>query len=205
MVNDAILSREAALMYKNIRGFQPVNNNILEWEGYKLDKNKEQVLIRININSDFPNSPPQAIAQYLDTEIPITTMRLERWRPDYHIFQVALEAIQKISSMIRPIGVKKEEDVPLKESKILQNQVKELNLILDEKLEKQNRLQVRLNSDQSFSKEERKSVIQDTIYELEAEISTLEEQFEAGNISTVDFCKKFFSLRSRYLLIQQTN
>lgn len=93
-----ILAREAQLIYRRAREFEPVGGSLTKWRGSipgRLPSQNVNFEVEILIPPDFPRSPPQVIMvtptdhPQVDPKTGIISLRiLSSWRPDYHLYQV---------------------------------------------------------------------------------------------------------------------
>ncbi len=106
-----ILAREAQLMYRRAREFQPVDGNLTRWRGlipgrgYHKDMNFE---VEITIPPEFPQNTP-IVTMITPTEHPqvdpstgnLTLRILTYWRLEYHLYQV-VNSIKGLFARIPP-------------------------------------------------------------------------------------------------------
>jgi len=94
-----ILAREAQLMYKRAREFEPVNGDLAKWRGtipeQAVSGQTNRFEIEISIPPNFPQQAPtvtmvtHADHPLLDPATGNLNLRiLTYWRPEYHLYQV---------------------------------------------------------------------------------------------------------------------
>ena len=108
---DFILAKEAELLYKRAKEFEPVNGNLKIWHGSipgrGAFKNKNFEL-EIKIPNNFPKQAP-IVTMITPTEHPkvedktgkINLRILTYWRPDYHVYQI-INSIKGLYARIPP-------------------------------------------------------------------------------------------------------
>ncbi|MHA1265228.1 MAG: ubiquitin-conjugating enzyme E2 [Candidatus Helarchaeota archaeon] len=106
-----ILAREAQLMYRRARDFEPVSGNLAKWRGSIPGRGKDKHLkfeVEINIPSTFPQTSPQVTVvtpaehPQIDPSTGNLTLRiLSYWRPEYHLYQV-VNSIKGLFARIPP-------------------------------------------------------------------------------------------------------
>lgn len=94
---DFILAREAQLMYKRAREFEPVNGDLGRWRGVIPGQDPMNIRfeIEITIPPEFPRQAP-VVTVLTPTDHPLVdpatgylNLRiLTYWRPEYHLYQV---------------------------------------------------------------------------------------------------------------------
>ncbi|MBD3228815.1 MAG: hypothetical protein GF329_11570 [Candidatus Lokiarchaeota archaeon] len=108
---DFILAKEAELLYKRAKEFEPVDGNLRVWRGsipgrgeFK-DTNFE---LEIKVPSSFPKKPP-AVKMITPTQHPkvdedtgkVNLRILTYWRPDYHVYQI-INSIKGLFARVPP-------------------------------------------------------------------------------------------------------
>ncbi len=93
-----IIAREAQLMYRRAKEFEPVGGNLTKWRGtipgHSTTANMK-FEVEIDIPPDFPRQAPQVhmvtptVHPQVDPNSGLVNLRiLTYWRPDYHLYQV---------------------------------------------------------------------------------------------------------------------
>ncbi|MHA1116217.1 MAG: hypothetical protein K9W45_07335 [Candidatus Heimdallarchaeum aukensis] len=213
-ISDEILSREAQFIYERAYGFEPKDGNLRIWKGfvpvqtYNGTKNAE---IEIVIPNDFPNVPPTIYVntpmEHPNVEDGILSMRmLARWRPTYHIFQVIAE-VKRLFQRVRAKMVSYAETTwedPTSEIAMLNNQKSQLVRILEQK--KRELAEIERKERSSVSEnviaQEKSKLLEDEILKVENELFALEQQFEDYEVSSLEFAKKYHSLKKRLYLLE---
>ena len=210
---DAILSKEAALIYSNVEGFYPVENSLNSWEGIRHDRNGCRLKLQINLDENFPVSPPEILLVYPTFSIKFFIKRLKRWRPDYHVYQLMQDAERDIKSFeMRETNSNSRKMVPTKSQTqneltqqkitILKNQSIELKKILNKKIKESALIKNTFMEKKELNKEELNLISDKMSIDIKREINVLENKFERGEIPSNIFCSNFLEKRKRYLALR---
>ncbi len=106
-----ILAREAQLMYRRARDFEPANGDLTKWHGSipgRLPSQNIKFEVEISIPPEFPRRPPQ-VTMITPTSHPqvdpatgkVNLRILTYWRPEYHLYQV-VNSIKGLFARIPP-------------------------------------------------------------------------------------------------------
>jgi len=107
---DFVLAREAQLMYKRAREFEPVSGNLAKWRGAIPGRDSQNMKfeVEITIPPEFPRQAPTVIMvtptvhPLVDPSTGNLNLRiLTYWRPEYHLYQV-INSIKGIFARIPP-------------------------------------------------------------------------------------------------------
>jgi hypothetical protein len=206
MVDDAVISREASLMFQNLAGFEPVNNNLLHWKGYAKDKNNQPVDIELKVPEKYPYDKPEVnVITQNNTIIPIRTRKLSRWRPDFYLFQVANEALKIVSEGAFASSVASTTQVneqANEELQTLQRQKNNLENLLRTKEEELLEIRQNKGTNLTYDNSDVEQIIKDTVFQLEMDIASLEDDYDRLEIDGSEFAKNFIDIRKRILLLQ---
>lgn len=208
MLDDAILSREAALIFQYSLGFEPDGGKLTQWKGYATDSEGTIKELTIIIPNKFPELPPQA---YLpdSTQHPsvsekgqVMTKSIIRWRSSMHVYQVIKEA----QSVIRTGAFRNgHATVSLdNHSDALKRQIGTLKSQLSSKKEE---LQQLKNQPISIPDKEQtqKEVAEESMLNIENDLFELEESFDSLEIDSIFFAKKFIRLQKRYHMFKNAS
>jgi len=203
MVDDAVLSREAAYMYQYVTGFQPVNGNLLRWRGLVNDNNGNSAELELVVPDDFPYSPPQ-LRLPGSTEHPrvrdgmIMTRSIQNWTPSHHLYSVIREA-KSILGTGSFQTIQKTSNQKVEQG--LESQVSTLRTQLETK--KQELASLKKKSSQEVqSSHSVADLIEDSLIEVENESYALEESYDNLEIKAIEFAMNFVDARKRYYLIE---
>ena len=115
--NDFILATEMQLIYNNITGFEPVNNNLSHWKGTVgvIEGTSIPIYADIIIPPEFPNRPPKITITpklnhpNVDDNGNISLRITAQWVPTVHVYQVINE-LRKLFSRVpaKPYRTKKQ-------------------------------------------------------------------------------------------------
>ncbi|MCH8906453.1 MAG: hypothetical protein IH840_05120 [Candidatus Heimdallarchaeota archaeon] len=209
MVDDAILSREAYLIYQNAWGFEPDQGSLLRWVGNIKDKVGKSIPVTVEIPADYPHSPPMVtVPGYVShpniVNRQFTTRSLSRWKSSLHIYQV----MKEVNTVIHATNVKFTSEVtPLVSTALpddsLQRQIVYLREQLDEKQRAYSELQSSGSLDMASSASVVTQITQDSLVELQNEMYSLEDDYDRADIDGLEFAKKFLSLQKRYYLLEK--
>ncbi|MHA1232674.1 MAG: ubiquitin-conjugating enzyme E2 [Candidatus Helarchaeota archaeon] len=108
---DYILAKEAELLYKRAKEFEPVGGNLKIWRGSIPGRGEYKNVnfeIEIRIPDTFPREPPTVI-MITPTEHPkvdektgkVDLRILTYWRPNYHVYQI-INSIKGLYARIPP-------------------------------------------------------------------------------------------------------
>ncbi|MHA1268712.1 MAG: ubiquitin-conjugating enzyme E2 [Candidatus Helarchaeota archaeon] len=108
---DFILAKEAQLLYKRAKEFEPVEGNLKIWRGSIPGRGEFKDInfeIEIRIPDNFPKNPPKVI-MITPTEHPkvdektgnVNLRILTYWRPDFHVYQV-INSIKGLYARVPP-------------------------------------------------------------------------------------------------------
>lgn len=207
MLDDAILSREAALIFQYSLGFEPDGGNLKQWKGYATDSEGSIKELTIIIPNKFPELPPQA---YLpdNTQHPsvaekgqIMTKSITRWRSSMHVYQVIKEA----QNVIRTGSFKNGHKTVSSDhhSDALKRQIMTLKSQLESK---RSEIQQLKNQPASIPNNEQtqKEIVEESMLNLENDLFELEESFDSLEIDSIVFAKKFMQLQKRYHMFKST-
>ncbi len=206
MTDDAILSREAFLIYQYALGFEPENGNLTRWIGYAKDASGSTLKITVIIPKLFPNVPPVihlppgVSHPAADQNGQIKTRTCRRWKNTYHVYTVIREAIQLIRSN-NVHGMKKEENGSGRDA-ALQRQIETLKSQLSAKKQEYEQLLHSplpvVNTPESITE-----VVEESLLNLENDLYALEDSYDNLEIDDLEFAKKFLSLQKRYYMISE--
>lgn len=107
---DFVLAREAQLMYKRAREFEPVGGNLAKWRGTIPGRDSQGIKfeVEITIPTEFPRQAPTVVMvtptvhPLVDASTGNLNLRiLTYWRPEYHLYQV-VNSIKGIFVRIPP-------------------------------------------------------------------------------------------------------
>jgi ubiquitin-protein ligase len=107
---DFVLAREAQLMYKRAREFEPVSGNLAKWRGTIPGQDSQSIKfeVEITIPPEFPRQAPTVVMvtptvhPLVDPSTGNLNLRiLTYWRPEYHLYQV-INSIKGIFARIPP-------------------------------------------------------------------------------------------------------
>lgn len=107
---DFVLAREAQLMYKRAREFEPIGGNLAKWRGTILARDSQNIgfEVEITIPPEFPRQAPTVVMvtptvhPLVDPSSGNLNLRiLTYWRPEYHLYQV-VNSIKGIFARIPP-------------------------------------------------------------------------------------------------------
>jgi len=107
MVDDAILAREAQLVYSNTIGFEPVGSTLNSWQGTVQGGGRE-FHFQIYLPEYFPNVPPVVRSlgpithSNVDEEGFVNLRILDSWRAEFHLYQV-INALRGLMARAPPI------------------------------------------------------------------------------------------------------
>ncbi|MCY3412975.1 MAG: hypothetical protein INQ03_15155 [Candidatus Heimdallarchaeota archaeon] len=204
MTDDLTLSREAALIYQYVFGFEPLQGSLKQWGGIIKDSSGNAINMIVNIPDDFPNSPPSIHlpdgTSHLgaDEQGRIITRSYHHWKDSMHVFQIIKEAKQILSAS----PVKNATSISTdKQDEMLRRQIQMLQQQLSDKRTELNHLE---NQSTSITNVSQSQVAAETLDNIEAELWALEDSYDTLEIDEVKFSKKFLQLRKRYYLIQQS-
>ena len=203
MVDDAILSREAAYLYQYTTGFQPVKGNLTRWRGIVMDNSGRSAELEVYIPPNFPNDPPELTLPGT-TEHPrvhngkIITRSIQNWHYSNHVFQVIREAKSVVATgSFATIQQTNDNDVTnnLKsQATLLESQIASKKEELS-KLKSQSSVQVQQSHDVG-------QLIEDSLIEVENESYALEEAYDNLEIKAIEFALNFVDARKRFYLIE---
>ena len=207
MLDDAILSREAALIFQYCLGFEPDGGKLTQWKGYATDSQGSIKELTIIIPNKFPELPPQA---YLpdNTHHPsvtdkgqVMTKSVTRWRSSMHVYQVVKEA----QSVIRTGSFRNGQATVSSDhhSDALKRQISTLKGQLNSKKDEFHQLQ---NQPVNIPDKEQtqKEIAEESMLNIENDLYELEESFDSLEIDSIVFAKKFIKLQKRYHMFKIT-
>lgn len=207
MVDDAILSKEAFLIYRNNSGFAPQNGNLLRWVGRVSDAFGQPVELLVEIPENFPFHPPSIKVQngqhpLADPDGYIFTRKIRRWKPEFHVFQIIKEAEGLIKGgKLTPFSASTPVNVGLNlQKKALEQQKQQLEALIAQKKSELAQVQT-----QTINETSKQQLVEDTLLGIETELDMLEDKFDAVEISETEFAKRFFALRKKYYLLKEVN
>ncbi len=207
MLDDAILSREAALIFQYCLGFEPAGGKLTQWKGYSTDAQGSIKELTIIIPNKFPELPPQA---YLPdgTQHPsvadkgqVMTKSITRWRSSMHVYQVIKEA----QSVIRTGAFRNGQVTASSDhhSDALKRQIGSLKGQLNSKKSEFQQLK-----DQPVNipdkEQTQKEIAEESMLNIENDLYELEESFDSLEIDSIVFAKKFIKLQKRYHMFKST-
>ena len=106
-----ILAREAQLMYRRAREFDPISGNLKRWRGSIPGRDRlkgMQFEVEVSISPEFPRQPPLVTMitpidhpQIDPTNGNVTLRILSHWRPEYHLYQV-INSIKGLFARVPP-------------------------------------------------------------------------------------------------------
>ena len=213
-IPDSVLAREYTLVMERAYAFEPKGGDLTTWIGYVpaiSDEGEIMIQVEIKLPESFPTLPPvvQVITPITHPNITgdnILEMRmLARWRPSYHLFQVIVEVIRLFSK----VPVRRTEKAPKvvdpqTQLQPLVAQQEQLTVILQQKRAELNEVKAMKSSAMSTRalQSEKMKHLEDEILNVENQIFAVEQQFEDYDISSLEFAKKFYSLKKRLYLLE---
>ncbi|MHA2402374.1 MAG: ubiquitin-conjugating enzyme E2 variant [Candidatus Kariarchaeaceae archaeon] len=210
MIDDAILAREAYLIYQNAFGFEPDGGDMTRWKGIVRDSVGREVVIVCQLPPNFPLSPPdfqlpQDCKHPIAANGKIVTRSISRWKKDFHAFQVIREVRQAIASA--PFSLATTVVSTSEGGEMLKRQVSYLKSELANKKQEFEQLQtssVSHQSGQAGTQQAVKEVREDALVSLQNEIYALEDSYDQLEIDGLEFSRKFLILQKRYHMIVET-
>ncbi len=209
MTDDAILAREAHLIYQNAFGFEPKEGNMTNWKGIVRDSEGSEVELTMELPDNFPNVPPK-FRLPLDYNHPIVgpdnninTRSISRWRKDYHAYQVIREVRQAIASA-KFDGISKH--VPIASSDdVLRRQLDYLKQELINKEQEFERIKaappsIAQGTQQALAAE----VNEDALVNIQNDLWSLEDEYDHLEIDGKTFTSKYLKLQKRYYMISKS-
>ncbi len=206
MVDDSVLSEEAGYIYSNSTGFEPVKGNLLRWEGILSDSTGTLVKVYVDIPDNFPDIPPSITIDpsystpITDAQGKLYTRSMRRWRRGMHVHQI-LKEVELLLKQVKTTGneeTQKYQNAILSHENSLQRQINQLKERIQTK-------QVELSSIKSNSQpvtQLTSDVLKQSMSEIEAELFSLEDEYDKIEISDTEFARKFVRLRKKYYLIE---
>ena len=206
MVDDAILSREAAYIFRYAIGFEPVQGNMMHWRGYVRDNTGQSGELEIKIPPQFPNVPP-IVKLGGSTHHPlanesgeIRTRSINRWNGTTHVYAIIKEAESMIGTAPFGAATKVESG---QATQMLSSQLQMLKSELENKKQEYSSIQNQ-SAQQVVDNHNVDEMIQDALINLENEAYALEESFDDLEIKSIEFAKNFVDARKRYYLIAES-
>lgn len=203
MVDDAILSREAAYIYQYAIGFSPVRGNLLLWQGIVEDSAGQSAQLQIELPQNFPAQPPvmtlPGSTQHarLESNGELRTRSIQNWSTGNHVYSVIREAKSVISKgrfqSISSKEVGNQEDV-------LRSQVNALNSQLQ--MRKRDLQEIENQPVQAMTSHNLDEVIEASLLEVENESYALEDAYDNLELKAIDFAIQFVEARKRFYLIE---
>lgn len=228
MDKKSILAREAQLVFSNsaAKGFNPIDNNLSRWTGtltYSTRTGKNHFVFEILLPELFPNVPPIAKAiglmkhPNIDNLGNIHLRILDNWRAEFHLYQVII-ALKNLMSRVPPTPIGKsikyakdsaskltdtiqDEHLSSKDNlhiDSLNNELKELHRILDQKEEEVAKLRAQSLRYNSPLKENGGKYQPLHIDQLESErmaitdlLTNLENRYSSGEISIYEYARLY--------------
>ncbi|MHA1224162.1 MAG: ubiquitin-conjugating enzyme E2 [Candidatus Heimdallarchaeaceae archaeon] len=213
-IPDSILAREYSLVMERAYAFEPKGGDLTHWRGFVTgisDEGEVPIEVEIFLPDNFPSVPPivkvlTAITHPNVTHEGLLEMRmLARWRSSYHLFQVIVEIMRLFAKVpVRKVKTtKKQVDLQTQINPLIA-QKQELYSILVRK--KQELEEIKRKKETKISsktlEQEKKKLLEDEILKVESELFAIEQQFEDYEISSLEFAKKYFSLKKRLFLLE---
>lgn len=206
MIDDAILSKEAAYIFQNAIGFEPVDGNLTRWRGIVQDSSGNAAELLIELPSDFPHLPPK-LSLPQNTQHPtiddnglINTRTISRWTSNNHVFEVIREAKSVIASApfakmssVRPAAGQ--------EIGTLSNQLSTLKSQLAMKKHELDNIRQQ-SAAHVVSEVKLEDVMEDALINLQNEAYGLEDAYDNLEIKAIDFAKNFVENRKRYYTVR---
>ncbi|MHA1687339.1 MAG: ubiquitin-conjugating enzyme E2 variant [Candidatus Heimdallarchaeaceae archaeon] len=212
-IPDAVLSREAQLMFQYTSGFEPKNGDLTTWRGFiPVTSNDKNLVVEIEarLPDNFPRVPPEIYVltpithPNVDSSGKVSMRILSRWRYVFHLFQVIIE-LRRLFSKVPPTAIENIERWvdPHTELNLLYSQKEHLQSILSQKREELNKLKSQKAQRISSANlnQMHKEHIEDELLKVENELFAIEQQFDNYDISSLEFAKKFLLLKKRYYLL----
>ena len=204
MTEDAILAREAFLIYQNALGFAPYQGKLTEWKGFARDSRGNTKQLTIIIPNKYPEYPPQAYLpegtshSAISEDGRIITRSIKRWRQNMHAYQIIREARELISNGEFTNGTQLVED---NSEELALN--RQLVMLKDQLAGKKQELEnlrsqpisIPLNTDTTLAQ-----ITEDHILNIENDLYALEESYDSFEIDGLDFAKKFLKLQKKYYM-----
>ncbi|MHA2253910.1 MAG: ubiquitin-conjugating enzyme E2 variant [Candidatus Kariarchaeaceae archaeon] len=211
MIDDAVLAREAHLIYQNAYGFEPENGNMMRWKGIVSDSVGKQVQLLLVIPPTFPKSAPEFFLPddckhpIADAKGKIVTRSLSRWKKDFHLFQVIREVRQAIVSasfdqVLTQAPTASSDDVLSRQLQYLKS---DLTNKRDE-FEKIKSAPVSHSMSQAGTQQAIAEVNDDALVNIQNELWALEDTYDGLEIDGIEFSKKFLKLQKRYYMISKS-
>jgi len=214
VIPDSVLAKEYGLVMERAYAFEPIEGNLKRWRGFVPAISEEgEILVEteINLKEDFPNSPPLVkiitpISHPNLTHENFLEMRmLARWRPSYHLFQVIVEIIRLFSK----VPARRIKETPKRMDTKAQldplvAQRDQLAIIIEQK--KKDLTDIKSKKSTQIStralQQEKQKHIEDEVLNVENQLFAVEQQFEDYEISSIEFAKKYFTLKKRLFLLE---
>ncbi|MCG3216465.1 MAG: hypothetical protein KAS63_07075 [Candidatus Heimdallarchaeota archaeon] len=213
-IPDSVLAREYSLVMERAYAFEPKEGDLTTWKGFVPGITNEGEIpleFEIKLPDSYPSLPPvvQAITPIthpnLTNENILEMRMLARWKESYHLFQVIVEIMRLFSKVPARIIKTEAKDVdPQMQLNPLISQKEQLDVILKQKNKELEEIKAKKTtqiSTRSLQKEKLKH-LEDEILNVESQIFAIEQQFEDYDISSLEFAKKFYSLKKRLYLLE---
>lgn len=213
-IPDSILSKEAQFVYERSYGFQPKDGDLTRWRGFipvRIEEGEYAIDVEIQLLDSFPASAPLIHVMTpishpnVDKNGLLDMRMLARWRSSYHLFQVIVE-IRRLFSKVPPRMKSVEYDWvdPQTQFNSLSQQKNQLALILKQKRSTLMEMKSRKVSKPSTQvlEQEKLNHLDDEILGLESQLFAIEQQFEDYDMLSLEFAKKYYSLKKRVYLLQ---
>lgn len=175
----------------------------MRWIGTVNDINGVPVKVLVEIPHSFPHSPPSVKVlngthSLTDREGYISTRKIRRWRPDFHVFQVINEAVPLIQAGVYTPEVQPNMAVEQQSQKqALMEQKSLLVDLLEQKRQTLNSMNMEsLNAQQDY--------VENTLMDIEHEMDRLENQFDNLEINETEFAKRYVKLAKKYYILKMT-
>ncbi|MDH5403384.1 MAG: ubiquitin-conjugating enzyme E2 [Candidatus Heimdallarchaeota archaeon] len=207
MVDDARLSREAALIFQHAMGFEPDSGNLKRWRGIVNDSSGKSIELIMVIPEDFPTIPPYFVIPpdirhpVIDGNRNIVTRTIQRWRSDYHSFQILKEV--RMAFSLSPfvqggqiVSSQNDETALVRQRDMLFSQLNEKKRLLE---------QMKSSPTITITQDTKKVMKEDMLVEIQNDLYALEEQFDDLEIDGLDFSRQFVELQKKYYLIMNTD
>ncbi len=208
-IPDLILSREAQLIYLKSPGFEPHQGLLTTWKGMIPTVNGP-IEVMIYLLEGFPAVPPK-VKILTEVEHPnvmknneLRLQILDRWRPNYHVYQV----INDMTRLFNRVPPKIKSKIKIKESHIQETvtpQIITLKQMYDELVNEEKRLRQQVSSKGMPTPETKKELVENYLLKLDEDLYDLECQFNDGEIDSITYCKRYLSLKTKLLLLESIN
>ena len=214
-IPDAILSKEAQLLFERTSGFEPIDGDLTRWRGYiNIPSHHGSVVIEVEIKlpDQYPRRPPQV---YILTPVEhpnvnndgkVSMRILSRWRYGYRLYHVIVE-LKRLFTKVPPKIIEVAESWGDTQAQLnaLITQKEQLSKIYAQKLKELETLKQKRNKILAAGtiQREKEKHVEDEILKIENELFAIEKQLDDWEISSREFAKKFINLKKRLYLLKK--